>query len=85
MSDRNPTNKELADKIDTVLSRVDKVEDKMQVFHDFMIVEKAMKKGVRSFNGKIDWNKTIERVLTFLIALVGCLYLLIEFVVKRGS
>lgn len=89
MTKRSPTNTDLAKKIDDMFSdlstRMGKVEGKMSEFHDFMIVEKAMKKSVRDDNGKIDWNKAIERVFTFMIALAGCLYLLIEFVVKGSA
>lgn len=89
MAKRNPSNTDLVRIVDEGFSRVDKrldgMEEKMQTFHDFMIVEQALKKSVRTRGGKLDWSKVVERFLTFLIALIGCMYLLIEFVVKRGS
>lgn len=89
MAKRNPSNTDLVRIVDEGFSRVDKrldgMEEKMQTFRDFMIVEQALKKGVRTRGGKLDWSKVVERFLTFLIALIGCMYLLIEFVVKRGG
>jgi len=83
MSNRNPTNTDLANKLDALTLKVEKVEDKMQVFHDFMIVQKAI--GSRKANGTIDWQRLIEKGLILLTVAFSIVYMLVEFVIKRAS
>lgn len=82
---KNPTNKDLSQDLDDVKQEIKDMKTDVRKLLDWMLVEQALKTSIRDKNGKIDWNKAIERVFTFLIALAGCLYLLIEFVVKGSK
>lgn len=83
---RTPTNTDLARIVSegfaSAEKRLDKVESKMQDFHDFMIVQKALETNYKS-NGKLDWQKLLEKGLTFLVVTISVVYMLVEFVLKR--
>lgn len=83
MSYKEPTNHELAEKIDRVATSVKKLENKMASFHDFMIVQQDRE--VRKPNGNINWQRLLEKGIILLTVAASTVYLLVEFVVKRAS
>lgn len=76
------TNTDLADKIDAVSSRVEKVEDKMQVFHDFMIIQKDRQMSRKS-NGALDWQGIIKQALTVMVIAGSIVLLVIQIIAER--
>ena len=81
------TNTDLANKIDNVGSRLEKVEDKVQVFHDYMTAQVAVQKDRETGRSTkdIDWVSIIKQFLVFMTLAASVVYLMVEFLVKRAS
>jgi hypothetical protein len=82
MTKRYPTNTDLANKLDDMVLRMDKMEEKMEIFNEFRIIQEDRQSAIRQ-GGKIDWNKFLERALVILTIGASTVYLLVEFAVKR--
>lgn len=80
------TNTDLARKVDEGFAqsnkRIDKVEDKMQTFHDFMIVQKDRQMSRKS-NGALDWQGIIKQALTVMVIAGSIVLLVIQIIAER--
>lgn len=81
MSKANPTNHDLADIVDrgfrdvksklkAVDYRVEKVEGKVQEFHDFMIGENAVK-NLSTNGGSVKISKEVLDIIKWLVLIIG--------------
>lgn len=77
------TNTDLANKIDDVNARVEKVETKMQEFHDYMIVQKDRDNPLRTSKGKVDWYELAKQFLIFLTVAAGIILVIVQVFAER--
>lgn len=80
---KNPTNLQLAETLDRVDKRLEKMETKMDTFNEFMITEKALRS--RKPDGSVDWQGLIKQALVFLTITASSVYMLVEFIIKRAQ
>jgi hypothetical protein len=77
MSTKQPSNKELAIKIDQLTSEQKEVRKEMREFRDFMIVQLDRQK-YKTATGTFDWQGVIKQVITALVIALGILGVVIQ-------
>lgn len=78
---RLPSNQQLADKLDEVISNQKDFEKsirkEMQAFRDFMVVQIDRQKRQKA-DGTLDWNSIIKQLLVALVAALGVIGTLVK-------
>ncbi len=66
-----------------VKSELKEIKDNMQIFHDFMVVQKDRQSDLRTPKGNINWPEVIKQGLVFLTVAASIILVIVQVLAEK--